>query len=413
MTAPLPLRADGRDERADEPHVSARPPLREVTPSTGRSPESAAPRLVFVIEALTVGGAEQTLVSLANRCLARGWDVHVICLTLRGELADRLHQDIPVHVLDKRPRIDLRLPFRLRRLMRSLAPQAINSHLWVANFWTRASLAGTGMPVIATEHSRDSWKPRHYRLLDRCLVPFTHALVAVSEDTAHFYRREIGVRDDLVRVINNGVDVKRFAASDGRELRAGWAPNGEFLVGSVGRLVEAKNHERLLDMTVRLQAEGLTRLRVVIVGEGPGRAALERRIADLGLGEVVTLAGQRDDIPDVLAALDVFVLSSDREGHPVTALEAQAAGTPVVLTDAGGSTDAIARDGSHRGGLLVAPCAEALATAVRMLADDPDRRRQMGEFAREHARRNFDTEGTVDAYVALFGPAPHRPSSAR
>ena len=371
-----------------------------------RKGASGGARLVFVIEALTVGGAEQTLVSLANRCRSRGWTVDVVCLTRRGELAARLRADIPVHVLDKRPRIDPRLPFRLRRLMRGLAPQAINSHLWVANFWTRASLVGTGIPIVATEHSRDSWKPRHYRVLDRCLVPFTRALVAVSEDTARFYRRDVGVRRDLVHVINNGVETARFARRDGRALRARWAPDGELLVGTIGRLVAAKNHERLLAMTVRLIEGGLARLKVVIVGDGEGRATLERRVAELGLEDVVILAGQRDDIPDVLAALDVFVLSSDREGHPVTALEAQAAGTPVVLTDVGGSADAIAREGGRTGGLLVSPDAAALAAAVRRLADDPALRERMGAFAREHARVHFDSERTVDAYLALFGPEP-------
>ena len=369
-----------------------------------KAPPTAAraPCIAFVIEALTVGGAEHMLVGLANRCHELGWDVHVVCLTRRGELAERLREGVVVHVLDKRPRIDPRLPWRLRRLMRRLRPVAINSHLWVANFWTRASLAGTGLPVIASEHSRDSWKPRHYRLLDRCLVPFTHALVAVSEDTARFYRHEIGVRDGLIHVVNNGVDTARYARCDGRALRAGWAPDGQFLVGSVGRLVGAKNHLRLLDMAAHLVAGGLGHLHLVIVGEGPERGVLERRVAALGLDAHVTLTGQRDDVPDVLAALDVFVLSSDREGHPLTALEAQSAGTPVVLTDVGGSAEAIARAGGRVGGLLVEPDARALAAAVRRLADHPELRAGMGAFAREHALAHFDRERTVEAYVALF-----------
>ena len=422
MNAPQPYDAGvGADDEPPSIDGAVRRDSPAAPSSSGDAPPTpdAAPRIAFVIEALTVGGAEQMLVGLANRCAERGWDVHVVCLTRRGELAARLRADVSVHVLDKRPRIDPRLPWRLRRLMRRLRPLAINSHLWVANFWTRASLAGAGIPVIASEHSRDSWKPRHYRLLDRCLVPFTHALVAVSEDTARFYRQEIGVREGLIRVINNGVDTARYASCDGQALRAAWAPDGEFLIGSVGRLVDAKNHGRLLDMMARLVAGGLGHARLVIVGEGPERAALERRIEALGLGARVTLTGQRDDVPDVLDALDVFVLSSDREGHPLTALEAQAAGTPVVLTDVGGSSEAIARADDARGGaggegdggatrvggLLVEPDPRALATAVRRLADHPELRAAMGAFAREHAFARFDHERTVEAYLALFRQA--------
>jgi len=412
----LPEQADGALPRSMAGGASLALAARD---GVSLSPPSR--RVAFVIEALTVGGAEQMVVGLANRCRELGWDVHVICLTRRGELATRLHERIGVHVLDKRPRIDPRLPPRLRRLIDRLRPDVVNCHLWVANFWTRVSLVASGVPVIASEHSRDSWKPWHYRLLDRGLAPLTHALVAVSEDTASFYRQEIGLRDDLVRVVTNGVETSRFATCDGRALREGWAPDGELLIGTVGRLVAAKNHGRLLEMLVHLVAAGHDRVRLVIVGDGPGREALERRIEALVLGERVVLAGQREDVPDVMAAFDVFVLSSDREGHPLTALEAQAAGTPVVLTDVGGSAEAIARDSTGiaagdtelTGGLLVAPDAEALAAAVGWLVERPVLRARMGAFARRHAFERFDREGTVSAYVTLFERAAAGCSASR
>ena len=360
------------------------------------------PRVAFVIEALTVGGAERLLVAMANSLARRGWDVHVICLTRAGELAAELELDVRLHVLGKRPGVDPRLPPRLRRLVRRIRPRTINSHLWVANFWTRASLVGTGVPIVVTEHNRDSWKPLHYRLIDRALATLTRTLVAVSEDTARFYRDDVGIRPGLVRVINNGIDTRRYADGDGAALRARWAPDGEFLIGSVGRLVPQKNHARLLEMMSRLRDGGTSRSRLVIVGDGPEREALERRVAELGLDGAVVLAGQRDDVPDVLAAFDVLVLSSDREGHPLTALEAQAAGTPVVLTDVGGSADAVAREGEERGGFLVEASAEALADAVRRLIEEPDLRARMSAFAQRHALAHFDQEHMIERYAALL-----------
>jgi len=96
------------------------------------------------------------------------------------------------------------------------------------------------------------------------------------------------------------------------------------------------------------------------------------------------------------------VLCSDREGHPLTALEAQASGTPVVLTNAGGSEDAIAKEGEQVGGLLVEKQAADFANAVAQLAKDPTRRQKMGEFAQTHALKNFDLEKMVDRYSQVF-----------
>lgn len=357
--------------------------------------------IVFCIEALTVGGAEQMLVAMANQFSDRGWQVHMVCLTTAGELANQLAIGVTLHVLDKRPGIDWGLPRRLRRLLCRLAPQAVNSHLWTANLWTRIALLGTSIPTIVTEHSRDVWKSKLYRWIDRQLAHFTFRLVAVSADTASFYRDEIGLSESVITVINNGVNTQRYAAGSGAILRDEWAPDGEPIVGTVGRLVSAKNHLRLLDMAVRLKSR-LPAVRIVIVGEGPERASVEAGIAERQLQNTVVLAGARSDIPDALAAFDVFVLSSDREGHPLTALEAHAAGTPVVLTNAGGSADAIAVGGDKRGGLLVEKDDLALADAVFSLLNDPQTRSDMAAFARQYALAHFDTEHMVDHYERLF-----------
>ncbi len=362
---------------------------------------SESKTIVFCIEALTVGGAEQMLVAMANQFVLRNWQVHMICLTKEGELASQLSEEVKLHVLNKRPGVDLRLPRRLRALIKGIRPTAVNSHLWTANLWTRVSLLGSRVPVIITEHSRDTWKAKHYRILDRLLASNTKKLVAVSNDTADFYKESIGIPPAKVCVINNGVDTKRYAAGDGAALKAEWAPKGELLIGTVGRMVSAKNHIRLLDMAHALK-DRLSEFKVVLVGDGELRSEVEHAIDEKKLHDCVMLAGARSDIPDVLAALDVFVLSSDREGHPLTALEAQAAGTPVVLTNAGGSADAIAVEGNQSGGVLVEKDHQALADAVAELVADNDRLKRMSVFGQSHALANFDMQHMVDRYEALF-----------
>ncbi|MEM9601988.1 MAG: glycosyltransferase [Pseudomonadota bacterium] len=367
-----------------------------------RSP--ARPVVAFVIEALTVGGAEQMLVAMANRFASRGWTVHLICLTTAGELAPRLDDRVHFEVIGKRPGFDWRLALRLRRRLTAIDPVAINSHLWTANLWTRVALPFSRHRIVVTEHSRDTWKPRHYRVIDRVLARWTHRLVAVSHDTRDFYVNEIGIPAALTTVINNGIDTAQFAGGTATAFRAEWAPNGELLIGTVGRLVPAKNHARLIEATALLDVT-IDDFKVLIVGDGPLRSEIENAVQAHGVAHRVHLLGARRDIADVLSALDIFVLSSDREGHPLTALEAQAAGTPVVLTDAGGSQDAIASDGTDTGGLLVERSAAALAECIASLARDTAEREQMAAVAKRVASTAFDLDAMVARYESCFSTA--------
>jgi len=194
------------------------------------------------------------LVAMANRFVERGWRVHLICLTTAGELAERLDARVEFSVLGKRPGFDWRLPWRLRQAIARINPVAINSHLWTANLWTRVAFPFTRRRIVATEHSRDTWKPGHYRVIDRVLARWTHRLVAVSSDTAAFYTDDIGIDPARVTVINNGIDTARFSAGNGRALHAEWSPENAVLIGTVGRLVDAKNHLRLIEAADHMAA---------------------------------------------------------------------------------------------------------------------------------------------------------------
>ncbi len=388
--------------------------LAATTTATTAGAEQSGNVIAFTIEALTVGGAERMLLAMANEFVRLGWQVHVVCLTKPGEIVAELHEDVTLHLLSKRPGFDISLPLRLYRCIRTINPICVNSHLWTANTWTRSALFFSRFKVVVTEHSRDTWKPWYFRTIDKILSRRTAALVTVSGDTADFYRQDIGLDDALIRVINNGVDTQQYASGSGAQLRAEWlsAKSGlnekertPIILGTVGRIVPAKNHTRLIDaLHLLVQDPELQHLFIllVVVGEGSEQGAIADYVKELGLDGNVIFTGTRHDIPDVLAAFDLFVLSSDREGHPLTALEAQAAGTPVVLTDAGGSSEAIARMGDQLGGLLVERSSEALAQAMREMIVDPELRQQRSAFARTFALANFDKRQMVERYVSLF-----------
>jgi glycosyltransferase involved in cell wall biosynthesis len=166
------------------------------------------------------------------------------------------------------------------------------------------------------------------------------------------------------------------------------------LVAAVGRLVPQKNHRRLLD-AIALVPEA----HLLIVGDGPLRAEIDARVRELGLGDRVRLAGLRLDAPAIIAGADALVFSSDWEGQAVAALEALAAGTPVVSTPAHGMTALL---GSGAG--LVAPSMEAadLAACIREVLADPARRAAMGEAGRALVAERHALPVVLDAYERLY-----------
>jgi glycosyltransferase involved in cell wall biosynthesis len=239
----------------------------------------------------------------------------------------------------------------------------------------------------------------HGRILEpRGLTPVyvsardTDAVVAVSEAVAD------RVIHGSARVIYAGVTVP---PGDPTTLRRA---TSEITLGTAGRLVALKGIEYLLSAAVALRRE-FPRLRVEIAGSGPQRKVLEKVVAAAGLGEQVRFLGWIDDLTPVLSRWDVFVMPSLEEGFPIAALDAMAAGLPVVATSVGGVPELI-EDGKT--GWLVPPRdAEALAGQLRLLLGNPEQRLRMGAAAYARVRDHFSvaqmTQNFADLYDELLG----------
>jgi glycosyltransferase involved in cell wall biosynthesis len=282
------------------------------------------------------------------------------------------------------------------RALRSAAPDLVH----VADVDPPSMLAAWALrrPAIVTHHTpelrpRDNPVGQSVRRLAWATRPF----VIFTSDLD----RETGVsREPIARertaVIPLGIDLERFAPreGDGRVRRAVGVGPERRLVGTVGLLKRQKRHDLLIDAATRVDAT------FVIVGEGPERAALEHRIARLQLGERVFLLGHRDDVPEVLADLDVFALSSDFEGMCLAVAEALAVGTPVVATWVGGVPQTVAHEHT---GLLVPPGNVAeLSAAISRMLDDPAEARRLAVAGGEHVRRLYPLDAMVSATVALY-----------
>jgi L-malate glycosyltransferase len=296
----------------------------------------------------------------------------------------------------------LSLPAAVAALRRKVLAEGIDvlySFLFHPNMVARAAgrLAGTCL-IVNAERSLPG-PPMSFRsAARRWSASLPDGYTAVSDAVREAMIRVLGVSPEKVRTIRNGVDVARFPERVGA-----FAPGGHIRLLGMGSLSPEKSFETLV-AAVSLLKDG--DIFCTILGEGPGRAALEARISAAGLSDRVRLAGHASDIRLLLYEADVFVQSSGREGLSNALLAAMAAGLPAVATDVGGTREAVA-DGET--GVLVPPGdAAALAEAIRRISGRPDEARRMGERAREKAVREFTAERELAETIGWIGELRRR-----
>jgi glycosyltransferase involved in cell wall biosynthesis len=373
--------------------------------SSPATPSPADDRIgvLYVIWSLQMGGAERVVYDLARGIDRRVFRPNVCCLNFKGRLGEELEREgVPVFALDKRPGVDTGVISRISRLMHELDVSVVNTHLWTSSFWGRLAARRARMKtVVVTEHNLDLWRRPWHRLADRWLARRTNHFVFVSEEVRDFYQAYLRLPADRFDVILNGIDLTPFRRPLDREAArsAMGLPAHRPILGVVGRLEERKGHRFFLSAMKELCAQHPEALGLV-VGEGREMEALRRLHAELALGDSVKLQGYWPDLTQALAAIDIFVLPSLMEGHPLAALEAMAAGKPVVATRVGGNARAV-EEGVC--GLLVPPGDPvALKAAMSALLSDPARAEAMGREGRRRVEARFDLRRAVEANEQLY-----------
>lgn len=367
------------------------------------------PLIVHVLYRLDTGGMERVVVSIINR--TGGQYRHaIVCLAGFGAMREEIQAaDVPCLSLDKRPGKDWHCYVRLWRTLRQLDPDLVATYnLGALDVAPVARLAGVRR-VVHAEHGRDAADPdgssRKYRLLRRWMAPFITCFVAVSDDLATWLLGRIGLADDKVICIPNGIDTAHYHPTDEarreRPLLGTLAPPGTLLIASVGRLDPVKDQASLITAFKTLchtDPEHGARLRLVIIGEGRERQHLEQLIGDTD--NHVHLLGNRADVAELLPECDIFALPSRAEGIPLTILEAMAAGLPVVATDVGGVGEVVVP--GQTGTLVAASDPAALAAALNHYVDDPALRQRHGSAGRARVEHRFSLPNMVSTYAALY-----------
>lgn len=365
--------------------------------------------VLFVQTSMPVGGAETLLVNLVRRMDRDVFAPEVVCLKERGPLGDLLAEEgVPVHYGLLSGKYDLRVLPRLISLMRH---RRIGAVVTVGAgdkmFWGRLAARAAGVPVVAAALHSTGW-PDGVGRLNRMLTPLTDAFIAVAEPHGRFLVGFEKFPESKVRVVPNGVDTDRFAPvphamAIREELGAG--PTTP-LVGILAALRPEKNHDLFLAAASRV-LHVVPEAKFIVIGDGPERRHIEESATLLGLydphnpeASALRLLGNRDDVPAVLAALDVLTLTSHNEANPVSILEAMSCGLPVVATNVGSVGESVIE--GQTGYLVPAGDKRLLADRVIELLNEPLLAQRLGEAGRQRVVERSSLDVMVGGYERLI-----------
>jgi glycosyltransferase involved in cell wall biosynthesis len=378
-------------------------------------------RVLQLIDRFTVGGAEKLVLSLATNTDPKRFHVIPCALFDSGPLEQELRAANIEYRIIGLPRRTLlsgpvffadlsRTVIALRRMLKELSIDILHSHLTHSTLVGMLATRRTTSPNFCTtvhniifDSQRGRLSPRAWLMRGGIRTTFSRAdrLIAVSKKVADAVQLYTGLPIERIRTIPNGVKPGRVCSTEDRNRlrRALGLPADRSVLVSVGRLTRQKGYPFLLGALASMASK--ERPLSLIAGDGPDRMGLEARIKTLNLEQDVCLLGNRQDVPDLLAAADLFVLPSLWEGLPLALLEAMAAGLPAVVTAVGENPEVIEPDKS---GILVPPADEAaLAVALRRLVFlEPAERKRMGQAAREHFDRQYGIQRFVNDHESLY-----------
>ena len=377
------------------------------------SMESTTPPLiVHVVYSLGAGGLENGLVNIINRIPQSLYRHVIICLTESGSFEKRIHNpDTRVISLHSMPGHSFWLYWRLWKTLSQIRPSIVHTrNLSALEAQIPAFLLLKRVKTVHGVHGRDVFdlegKSRKYNLLRKIIRPLVGRYITVSLDLKRWLLNTIGVNKEKVVQIYNGVDQSLFRPGKNSVTDI---PVNKFLsqesivIGTVGRLAEVKDQATLIRaFSIALEASppGKQHMRLVIAGNGPMRDQLEMLIEELGIGDFVWMGGDRNDIPDFLRLLDIFVLPSIGEGISNTILEAMATGLPIIATNVGGNPELV-EDGVN--GYLVPPGnPEKLAKYIIKLTESSDTRSLLGKASLDKVTEQFNWDSTVEKYINVY-----------
>jgi glycosyltransferase involved in cell wall biosynthesis len=355
------------------------------------------------------GGAERVISNLASSLDPERFRA-ILCLFRPGWIQERSEsRGVGTHIIPTHGMTDWRWALRFNRLLRQEQVDLIHAHEFDANVQGTFVAAMSGVPLVGTVHGKNYFWEKFRRRVAYRWVSRRATMVAVSQNLKEFVMEKVGISPDRIKVIYNGVDALPYCDRTDveqcrKELRI---PQNDHLVGVVGNLYPVKGHQYLID-GIPAVLKKCPNTSFVFAGRGQLEPELKEQVHRLGLDKRVHFLGLRQDIPRILAMLDVFVQPSLSEGLSMAILEAMIAGKPVVATQVGGNPELVLEGET---GFLVPPRdSQALASSLVTLLTNKEQAAQLAEKGKSRAAGQFSLETMVRAYQALYDECL-RPSS--
>lgn len=360
-------------------------------------------RVMHLLYYLSIGGLEQVVLNLTRQLDRNRYEPSVACLRESGTLkAEFEKQNIPVFEFNSGEGLAFDLPFKLARLIKTQRVDIVHTHdLGPYLYGTVAAKLARVPVVIHTEHSYLTQNTQLLKLSERVLSWFTNKIISDSDAVTRFLVDEEQINPRKITTILNGVDTDRFSKNgyNNKLKKSLGLPDDSKVIGTVGRLVEVKDQHSLITAfaAVRKKVESC---HLIIVGDGPLKENLKQLASQLGVDDYVHFPGKRRDIPQILDAMDIFVLSSLSEGLSLSLLEAMAASKPVIATAVGGNIEIINSD--EVGVLVPARNPIALAEKLIRLLSKQSAAYEMGKKARQRVIEKFSLSAMTRAYQDVY-----------
>jgi len=363
-------------------------------------------RLLHVVNRFGVGGAERQQTELIKRLPEEGYHQVVAAMDKQGRFLEEITaRDIEVNEFPFTSFYDRNAvrQFRsLARLIKQQGIQLVHCHDFYSSIFGAIAARLVGLKkVITSRYERGDLLSVPQRAVQRLAYCFSAAIITNSEATKRVMMKREYVPERKIRCIYNGTDTVRFAPGrPSTELAKSLGfPDGAPIVGTVADLFPWKGHVTFM-RAAKIVHEMRTEVRFLIVGDGPDLDKLQRLAGELNIADVTIFAGPRRDIPDLLALMSVFVLSSLTEGLPNAVIEAMACACPVVATKVGGTPELI--DHGENGYLIPSEDPPALAEKALRILDDPELGSKMGADARQKVLDAFSIERVVENMRGLY-----------
>ncbi|MFO7889392.1 MAG: glycosyltransferase [bacterium] len=366
-------------------------------------------KVLQLVEGFNLGGAEKKLLELVQRMNPDCFQTVVCSLGLvgpSGTIANEFRQlrqyGVDVIEIPRKHRIDFSLILKLVTLVKNRRIDIIMTNLFYADIMgIIVGRLGKVKAVFTWEATPSSeWLIPRRLLSYRALIPWCDKIIAVSQATAEFLIKKRKINPDKIKVIPYGVDLTKYNNKNGYAVRKELGlSKGDKTIGTIGRLHQLKGHKYLIEASAKIIKQ-YPQIKFIIIGEGEYRSRLENLVSKHKLDKYYKFLGFRDDIPELLQAIDIFTLPSLTEGLPNVVLEAMASRKPIVATPVGGIKEAVI-DGIT--GILVPPKDyEGLSKALCYFLENPDKAVEFGRKGRERVEELFSLQNQIKSFENIY-----------